>query len=187
MERKNQKTVSTVAIGDIMNLNPAVVKKDLSYVGSSDGKPKIGFEVTALIAGLEKFLGYNDATEAVLIGVGRLGRTLLSYEGFKNYGLNIVAAFDVDKSVAGTGIGNKKIFDMAELPRLVKRLNVHIGIITVPKQAAQEVCDILVDAGIKGIWNFAPAHLKTPDGIAVKNEDMAASLAELSNKLKGIV
>jgi len=105
---------------------------------------------------------------------------LMSYRGFDNYGINIVAAFDNRTEV----VDNKRIYHISRIKEMCEKLNVKIGIITVPEFAAQKVCDILVDSGILAIWNFAPTHLKAPDDILVQNENMASSLALLSNHLR---
>ena len=133
---------------------------------------------------LEKFLGYNDTTSAVLVGVGHLGRALLAYQGFEHYGLNILTAFDVNPAIIDTEFAGKKIFDLQKMQSLIPRLNVHIGIITVPEEQAQAVCDLLVQSGVKAIWNFAPVHLNVPKEIIVQNVNMASSLAILSHQLK---
>lgn len=179
--------ISSTVIADDMRLNPVQVRKDLAVVSSLAGKPKKGFCIKELILDIERFLGYNNSSDAVLVGVGRLGHTLLCYEGFTNYGLNIVAGFDSNPEIIGTTFNGKPIFDVADLKKTVKRLKINIGIITVQKQYAQKVADDMIDAGIKAIWNFAPTHLKIPDGIAYKSEDMAASLAILSDKLTKIL
>ena len=179
--------ISSTAIAEDLRLNAVQVRKDLAFVSSVAGRPKLGFAVSDLILDIERFLGYDNVTDAVLVGTGGLGRTLMGYDGFKTYGLNIEAAFDVDPDLIGRRVHGKPVFALEKLPGVVKRLNIHIGIITVPKQVAQSVADLLVGAGIKAIWNFAPTHLQLPEGIAVKNEDMAASLALLSKKLSEIL
>ena len=126
-------------------------------------------------------------SDAVLVGAGGLGSALVGYDGFKNYGLNIVAAFDCDPARIGKTIGGVRVYDVKELRHLVLRLNVRIGIIAVPKEAAQAVADELAAGGVRAIWNFAPVHLSLPENIAVKNEDMAASLAILSQRLAEIL
>lgn len=136
-----------------------------------------------LINEIESFLGYNNVHDAVLVGAGRLGRALMGYDGFKSYGLNILAAFDSNADCIGTTESGKQIFSMERLGDICRRLGVHIGIITVPADQAQAVCDALVEAGIKAIWNFAPIHLYVPDGVLVQTENMAASLAMLSKHL----
>ncbi len=179
--------ISSVAIAEYMKLSAICVKKDLSFATSSSGKPKVGFNIKDLINDLEKLLGFDNITDAILVGAGQLGKTLLSYTGFSNYGLNIVAAFDKSPVLINTKINGKSVYDLDEMESFVKRNNIYLGVITVPGQFAQDVCDHMVKAGIKAIWNFAPANLVVPSSIALKNEDMAASLAVLSNKLKEIM
>ena len=118
----------------------------------------------------------------VIVGAGSLGKALLNYSGFKAYGLNIIAAFDLCEEP--TEFQGKTVFPIAQLGSFCRKVNVHIGIITVPASSAQEICDLLVESGIRAIWNFAPVHLVVPDGILVQNENMASSLALLSNHLR---
>ncbi len=179
--------ISSTVIAEDLKLNPVQVRKDLAVISSVSGKPRTGFSVEELISDIEKFLGFDNASEAILVGAGQLGKTLLSYGGFANYGLKIVAAFDNSPDRVDTEINGKKVFPMEKMENLVRRMKIHIGIITVPKDSAQGVCDEMVRAGIKGIWNFAPTNLKVPDSVAVKNEDMAASLALLSKQLSKIL
>ena len=186
-ELAGERTISSTAIAEELNLNAVQVRKDLAVISSVAGKPKLGFEIADLIADINCFLGYDNVTDAVLVGAGGLGRALVGYGGFKNYGLNIVAAFDSSPELIGKSFGGVQVFDAAETSRLVRRLNVLIGIIAVPKEAAQQVADELVEGGVRAIWNFAPANLVLPQGIAVKNEDMAASLAILSKRLAQIL
>ena len=186
-ELAGERTISSTAIAEGLSLNAVQVRKDLAVISSVAGKPKLGFEIADLIAGINRFLGYDNVTDAVLVGAGGLGRALVGYGGFKNYGLNIVAAFDTSPKLIGKSFGGVQVFDAAETSRLVRRLNVLIGIIAVPKEAAQQVADELMEGGVRAIWNFAPANLVLPQGIAVKNEDMAASLAILSKRLAVIL
>jgi len=170
-------------IAKALNLNEVQVRKDLSAVSSCGGKPKTGFDVEQMIRDIEEFLGYDNVNEAVLVGVGRLGRALISYRGFDRYGLKIVVAFDDDESVMGAEIGETQVLPVSKLKDLCQRLGIHIGIITVPASSAQGVCNMLIDAGIRAIWNFAPVHLSVPEDVIVQNENMAASLAVLSKRL----
>ena len=176
--------VSSTAIADELRLNPVQVRKDLALVSAESGKPKLGFRVKELIEGIESFLGLCNTHDAVLCGVGSLGSTLLKYEGFKNYGLNIVAAFDTNAAVIGKKINGIAVLEYEALPKTVKRLNIKMGIITVPKSVAQNVADTMAQSGIRAIWNFAPVHLSMPEEVAVKYEDLAASLAVLGKKLE---
>lgn len=175
------KNISATTIAEALQLNDVQVRKDLASVSSS-GKPKVGYNVKDLIAELEAFLGYNDIDNAVIVGAGSLGKALLNYSGFKAYGLNIIAAFDLCEEP--TEFQGKTVFPIAQLGSFCRKVNVHIGIITVPASSAQEICDLLVESGIRAIWNFAPVHLVVPDGILVQNEKMASSLALLSNHLR---
>lgn len=182
--KADEKNVSATKMAQDLRLNPVQVRKDLALISPVSGRPKLGFEVSKLIRAIEDFLGLNNVNDALLVGVGGLGSTLLSYGGFKNYGLNIVAAFDIKPTLIDTQVNGIKIFSIDKLDYLTKRLNIKMGIITVPAFAAQETADRMVESGILAIWNFAPTHLKLPENIAVKNEDLAASLAVLSGKLK---
>ncbi|MCI8596412.1 MAG: redox-sensing transcriptional repressor Rex [Clostridia bacterium] len=182
--KAGDENVSSTAIADELRLNPVQVRKDLALVSSESGKPKLGFRVKELIEGIESFLGLCNTHDAVLCGVGSLGSTLLKYEGFKNYGLNIVAAFDTNAVVIGKKINGISVLEYEALPKTVKRLNIKMGIITVPKSVAQNVADTMAQSGIRAIWNFAPVHLSLPEEVAVKYEDLAASLAVLGKKLE---
>lgn len=175
--------ISATAIAEALHLNHVVVRKDLGAVSGS-GKPKVGYVREELIRELESFLGYDNTEDAVLVGAGKLGKALLSYEGFRNYGLNIVAAFDTDPLTVNTESGGKRILPMEKLPDLCRRMGIRIGIITAPGSSAQAVCSLLIESGVLAVWNFSTAHLDVPDGILVQNEDMAVSLAILSNHLK---
>ncbi len=174
--------VSSTEIAKALGLNDVQVRKDLSAV-SSGGRPKIGYSVISLMSDLKDFLGYNSVHHAVLIGAGNLGRALMSYRGFSEYGLRIVAGFDTVKALIGCRVDGKLILSISELSSFCKENNVRIGVITTPADNAQSACDMLISAGIKAIWNFAPAHITVPDGVLVQNENMACSLALLSKHL----
>ncbi len=180
LDQKEIEYISSSTVAEALDMNDVQVRKDLAAVCKSSGIPKKGFVVRDLIDGISDFLGYGQGNDAILIGAGNLGMALMSYRGFDNYGINIVAAFDSRAEV----IDNKKIFDISRLQEICKKLNVKIGIITVPDTAAQKVCDLLVESGIMAIWNFAPTHIKAPEDILVQNENMASSLAVLSNHLR---
>ena len=174
--------ISATALANALGMGEVQVRKDLAMV-SDGGRPKIGYKRLALIDDIEQFLGYDNTTDAVLIGAGKLGQALLGYSGFEAYGLNILAAFDVkpmaEKSEEGT-----PIYPMDQLESFFKANKVLMAIITVPAVYAQEVCDRLIACGIKAIWNFAPTHLEVPANILVQNENMATSLAVLSMHLQ---
>ena len=179
--------ISSPQIALSLNLSEEQVRKDLNLVSSRSGKPKVGRDIKLLIFDIEEFLGYRDSRKAVLVGAGHLGRALMAHDGFVSYGLDIVCAFDNDINKSDCIFNGKNIYSIGELEKVCRELNVHIGIITVPQQHAQAVCDRLVAVGIRGIWNFTSAVLEVPDNVIVQNENMASSLAVLSNKLKEIL
>lgn len=183
LDRERIKIISSPVIARGLGFNEVQVRKDLAAI-KSGGRPRTGYLLEKLIADLETFLGYGNINEAVLAGVGQLGRALLTYKGFDDFGMNIVVGFDVDEKVVGTEIGDKKILHLDKLTGLCQRMHINIGIITVPAAEAQAVCNRMIEAGIQAIWNFAPVQLEVPEHILVQNENMASSLAILSKHLK---
>lgn len=178
-QKQEVEFISSTAIANELMLNPIQVRKDLAFVSVTDGKPGVGFEVKELIKNLEDFLGLRNSVNAIIIGAGRLGHALLNYNGFEN-NINILAAFDFDK----TKCDNKNVFYINKMGKVIEKENVDIGIIAVPRAEAQKVCDELIEFGIKAIWNFAPANIKVPDNVVLKNEDLSASLSILLKMLE---
>lgn len=176
--------ISATALAQTMSMGEVQVRKDLATV-SCRGRPRVGYEPTGLIRDIETFLGYDNADSAVIVGAGNMGRALLSYEGFSAYGLDVIAAFDDDPARLGTSENGKTVLPISKLEDTCREKNVKIGILTVPAEVAQAVCDMMIEAGVKAIWNFAPTHLTVPDGVLVRNENMAVSLAVLSRHLAG--
>lgn len=183
-QRERLQFVSSTTIAKSLKLNDIQVRKDLASISSMPGKPRVGFDVDTIINDLERVLGCKKLDEVILVGVGRLGRTLLYFNGFSKYSLEIMAAFDVNKDKIGTNVNGKPVYSMESLDSFVKKHDIKIGIIAVASEAAQTVCDSLVKAGIKAIWNFAPVHLELPDGIMIKHENLAASLALLTQRFE---
>ena len=180
---KGAQYISSTVIAQNISVSSVLVRKDLALVSSESGRPRLGFLISRLIVDIEKFLGYDNLSDAIVVGAGGLGKAFLGYEGFKSNGLNILAAFDVSPLVVGTRVADKPILPLSSLKQFVRENKVRIGIITVPKTAAQEVLNLMVDAGIEAVWNFAPAPLRVPKEIVLKTEDLAASLAMLAGKL----
>ncbi|MBQ3193921.1 MAG: redox-sensing transcriptional repressor Rex [Oscillospiraceae bacterium] len=174
--------ISATALANALGMGEVQVRKDLAMV-SDGGRPKIGYLREALIDDIEQFLGYDNTTDAVLIGAGKLGQALMGYKGFDEYGLNILAAFDKRPKMEKTEEG-KPVYSIDHLESFCRTHKVLMGIITVPAEGAQAVADQLIAGGIKAIWNFAPVHLDVPAGILVQNENMATSLAVLSVHLQ---
>ena len=183
MQQQGEEYVSAAAVAQSLNLNPVLVRKDLAGVSSVEGKPRTGFEIDTLINDLNDYLGYNKVDEAILVGVGSLGRLILTNTEFSSMGLDIAVGFDKDPDLVGLQIGSKYILPMEKMGSYIKRTGVKIGIITVPADQAQVVCDQMVECGILAIWNFAFTLLNVPKGILVKNENLPSSLAVLSQQL----
>ena len=180
---KGERYISSSVIAQNISVSSVLVRKDLALVSSEAGRPRLGFAISRLIVDIEKFLGYDNLSDAVIVGAGGLGRAFLGYEGFKNNGLNVVAAFDVDEKLVGTEVAGKTILHLDEMEAFVAEHKIPLGIVTVPKVAAQAVVDKMVRAGVRAIWNFAPAPVRVPKDIVLKTEDLAASLAMLAGKL----
>ena len=174
--------ISATALANALGMGEVQVRKDLALV-SDGGRPKVGYNRLALIDDIEQFLGYDNTTDAVMIGAGKLGRALMGYKGFEAYGLNILAAFDLKAKPNETEDG-KPVLPMEELANFCREHKVLMGIITVPASQAQNVCDQLIACGIKAVWNFANVHLDVPSHILVQHENMATSLAVLSMHLQ---
>lgn len=172
--------ISSGAISEALHQSEILVRKDLACV-SKGGRPRVGYLTKDLIAQLETYLGYHDVSDAILVGAGRLGKALLEYEGFLEYGLRILAAFDTDPAAVDEA---RRIYPMEMLPKLCSRMNVRMGIITTPSHCAQQVCDTLLQNGIQAIWNFAPTHLTVPEGVILQNENLAVSFVVLSKRLR---
>lgn len=183
LQKDGVEYVSSSIIAQSLNMNPVLVRKDLASVSSVEGKPRTGFAVSNLLEDLSDFLGYNNVDEAILVGVGSLGRLLLTNKEFSSLGLNIAIGFDKDPELSGLQIGEKYVLPMEKMEGFVRRSGIKIGIITVPADQAQAVCDQMVKCGILAIWNFAFTLLDVPKSILVKNENLPSSLALLSHQL----
>lgn len=179
---RGERFISSSVIAQSISVSSVLVRKDLAIVASDVGVPRKGFAVKTLIRDIEKFLGYDNLSDVVLVGAGGLGQAFLGYEGFKNNGMNLVAAFDKDERLIGRTIAGKPVLSMDGFERFVEEKKIRIGIIAVPKAAAQEVLDRMAGVGIKAVWNFAPVALVPPKGITLKTEDLAASLSILASK-----
>lgn len=183
---RGEKYISSALIAERMEVSAILVRKDFALVSTKPGKPRLGFSLDVLISDIEKFLGYDNKISAVVVGAGGLGRAFMGYNGFQNYGMNIVSAFDVDENLIGKQIHGKTVYPVSEMETYIRKNKVRIGILTVPKSAAEEVCRVMVEAGIEAIWNFAPVALTVPKGVELKNEDLASSLALLSSRLVSV-
>ena len=182
LKQKGERYVSSTQISKEINIDASQIAKDLSYVNIS-GRTRVGYEVDALIEVLEDFLGFTDMHKAFLFGVGSLGGALLRDSGLKHFGLEIVAAFDVNPNLIGTHINGIPIFHSSEFVKKMKEYDVHIGVLTVPIEIAQQITDTMIAGGIKAVWNFTPFRIRVPENIVVQNTSLYAHLAVMFNRL----
>jgi redox-sensing transcriptional repressor len=174
---------STDEIGEAMNVDSSQVRKDMAKIDVA-GRPRVGFEVDLVLSTIEKTLGFDCEYPAVIVGSGRLGGALASYRSFAAYGLRLVAAFDVDDRKIGKRIGKVTVQPLSDVGAVVQRDGVRLGVITVPAPSAQEVANLLTEAGVQALWNFAPARISVPEEVFVRDEHIAVGLGELAHHLK---
>ena len=177
LSKEGQQSISSRDLADFLGANPSQIRKDFSYFGGF-GTPGVGYKVEKLAKQIEKILKLDITQKAALVGVGNLGSVVLAYQGFRIYGFDIAAAFDTDSKKIGKKLNNITIEDVSNLWTL-KRRKINIGIITVPRDAAQETADALVKAGVKGILNFSPCYITVPKKVKVVTIDIAMDLARL--------
>ena len=176
-------TISSPIIAKALSFSEEQVRKDLQVVSKNDGKPKLGRDINILINDIKTFLGYDSPSKAAVIGVGHLGSALLNYKGFNDFGLDIVCGFDVDSKIVGKSINNKKIYSIYQLSNMIEELHIDVAILVTPAESAQEVTNMLVNAGIKAIWNYVPIRLDIKGNVFVENLNLASSFAILKHKL----
>ena len=179
---KGELFVSSAVLARELEIDPVVVRKDLAMAGEP-GTPRRGYPAKELTAAINRALGWDNTTDAALVGVGSLGHALLGYQGFKEQHLSIAVAFDINPAMIGTICHGIQVWDVADLTKTVPRLKLKLGILTVPNSAAQACADLLVAAGIRGIWNFTAVNLTVPATVKVQRVDLAASLAVLSHEI----
>lgn len=187
---KGKTDISLDHMADSLSLQVTDLNSDLTRLGISDGVRHI-FSVGALIDGLEVALGYHRINEAFLVGTGRLGNILLQYAGFKECGLRIVAAFDVKPSLIGTEIESIKVLDPAKIKTLADRMHIALGLIATPADQAQKTADLLVNAGIRVIWNFSLTDVVVPEGVILENSliqsDLNATFARINERFTDLL
>lgn len=182
LKQKGERFVSSTQISKEINIDASQIAKDLSYVNIS-GRTRVGYEIDTLIAVLEDFLGFTNLHKAFLFGVGSLGGALLHDSGLRHFGLEIVAAFDVNPLRVGSKLNGIPIFHTDDFPRKMQEYDVNIGVLTVPIEIAQQITDYMVEGGIKAVWNFTPFRIRVPESIVVQNTSLYAHLAVMFNRL----
>ena len=182
MKDNGEQFVSSTQISKEINIDASQIAKDLSYVNIS-GRTRVGYNIDALIEVLESFLGFTNMHKAFLFGVGSLGAALLRDSGLHHFGLEIVAAFDVNPELVGKDLNGIPIYHSDDFEAKMKEYDVNIGVLTVPINIAQEITDKMVDGGIKAVWNFTPFRIRVPENIVVQNTSLYAHLAVMFNRL----
>ena len=182
MKEKGEQYVSSTQISKEINIDASQIAKDLSYVNIS-GRTRVGYNIDALIEVLESFLGFTNMHKPFLFGVGSLGAALLRDSGLHHFGLEIVAAFDVNPELVGKDLNGIPIFHSDDFETKMKEYDVNIGVLTVPINIAQEITNKMVDGGIKAVWNFTPFRIRVPENIVVQNTSLYAHLAVMFNRL----
>jgi redox-sensing transcriptional repressor len=180
---QGQSHISSRQLAEFLQVGDTQVRKDMAAINMV-GQPKRGYEIDATIASLRRTMGLDQVHRAVLCGVGRLGRALLMYSRFTEFGFHMVGAFDVREEVIGEDVAGTSVLHIDRLTEVIDIFSVEIGILTVDVWAAQEICDRMVASGVKAIWNFAPIHLRVPQHVLVRHEDFAGSLSVISHHLR---
>jgi redox-sensing transcriptional repressor len=181
----DHRTVSSRQLGEALSLSDAQVRKDFAYFGQF-GHPGIGYRVPELIQRVRRILGTDKQSNVLLVGMGNLGRALVSFGGFAKRGFDVVAAFDRDPGVIGMKSPGPIAFSvqpLADLPQVVKEKSIRLGILAVPAPAAQAVADTMIAGGVRGILNFAPVTIQAGAEIAVASVDLGVHLEQLSFQL----
>jgi redox-sensing transcriptional repressor len=182
LKQRQVQRISSTTLAEILEYKPVQVRKDLQLTGIV-GKPRTGFQVAEMEEAIRRFLGWSLDCQAVLFGAGNLGSALLNHPWREEYGLRFIAAFENEAERSNILINNIPVFDITYFPTFAREHQVNIGVIAVPSEAAQSVAEMLVENGIRGIWNFSHTHLKIPSGATVENALFTQSLAILTRRL----
>ena len=185
LQTKGEEYVSSTQIAKEIGVDSSKIAKDLSFINIS-GKTRVGYEINSLVAVLEEFLGFTSMHKAFIFGVGSLGAALMQDSGLSQYGLEVVAWFDVKPELAGTFINHIPVYPLSQFTQKQKELGVQIGILTVPIDKAQSATEEMIAGGIKAIWNFTPYRIRVPKHIVIQNTSIYAHLAVMFNRLNNI-
>lgn len=179
VQEEGQEIISSEELGRRIGVTPEQIRKDLASFGEF-GKKGVGYYVRDLLRNIGEILGFHRNWNIALVGAGHLGWALANYRNFSKLGFNICAVFDTDPEKIGQSVNGVEIMHIDKLPEVVRARHIYIGIITVPAPYAQEVADLLVASGVRGIWNFAPVKLVIPSHVRLCNEDLSVGLSSIS-------
>lgn len=183
LDSRGREVVSSQELGNLLNVTPAQIRKDLSYFGRF-GKQGRGYNVRKLLDELRRILGLNRSWRIAIVGAGRLGRAIAGYEGFAPQGFRIVEAFDSDPATIGTSVDSLVIKNTSDLENILRQSPVDIGIVAVPGESAQKVIDALVRCNVRAILNYAPIAAHVPPGVQIKRIDPVLALQGMTYYLK---
>ena len=183
--KEGETNISSTQIAKNIAVDASMVAKDLSFVNVS-GRTRVGYDVKELVGVLDAFLGFTNSHKAFLFGVGSLGGALMHDNGLEQFGLEIVAGFDVKYELTGTNINKIPIHHIDRFSELQKQTDINIGVLTVPVDKAQSVSELMIEGGIQAIWNFTPYRIRVPENIIVQNTSIYAHLAVMFNRLNAI-
>jgi len=178
-EENNIEYISSPQIANLLKLDNSQVRKDIRVLNNT-GICNVGYEVKTLKKSIEIALGFQDTKDVFIVGAGNLGSAIAKYDRFQSYGLNVIALFDTDENKIGKTINNKQIYDLKDLPKLSKKMNVEVVVLTVPRRSAQKTVEYLVKGNIKYIWNFTHYILDLPDDIKVWNENLIGNFLQFT-------
>lgn len=182
LQGRSRDFVSTERLANDLDLSLEEVREDFESLNDSLSISDI-HSVSNLLDIVERYLGYDQENMAVIVGAGNLGKALYNFQGFRDYGLDILAMFDNDRDICGDAEGPFEIYPIERLGDLIRRLNIKVGIITTPPEAAQGIADRMVDSGILGIWNFTQARLKVPDTVELKSTSLFSEYLSLVQRM----
>jgi redox-sensing transcriptional repressor len=178
LEKENAKTVSSSRLSEVCNINPSIIRKDFSYFGEL-GTRGVGYDVNNLIHKIRNILGLDPVKKAVLVGVGNIGKALLSYPNFESEGFKIVMAFDNQSEIIGREINGVIVEDAASMEDRIRSENIQLGIMAVPESEAPEIARRMAKGGVSAILSFAPCQLLMPDNVKITCVDLAREIARL--------
>lgn len=186
LPREHYREISSKELAEKIGLKPTVIRQDFHHFGGF-GHAGYRYRVPNLIEGLERILGLDQRQKIIIVGVGHLGQALANYRNFDRLGLELVGLFDINPRLIGITIRDIRVRDIDEIAAVAESENATIGVITTPAEAAQSTANLLIRAGIKGIWNLSPMNISGPPEVIIRNEYLSVGMMELSYQLKTAV
>lgn len=184
LQSQGVERISSSDLASLLGQTASQVRQDFHCLGNI-GRQGVGYRVESLREQIAKLLGMQEACRVVIAGAGNIGRAVAGYSGLAREGFNVLALFDVNEEMQRSSVGNLQVLPMEKMASFMREHHVTIGVIAVPKNVGQEVADLMVAAGVKGIWNFAPTEIRVPAHIVVEDVRLLDSLMVLSARMRG--